>query len=94
MTITLEHDMIRLQGHCGVEEAEQLLGLLQSGAVRVDWSGCTGLHTALVQLLLAAGQVPDGTTDDPFLARFVLPALRQKAQDNDRDLRHKAQDID
>jgi hypothetical protein len=53
-----------LTGRCGVEEAEALLDTLCAGARRVDLSGCEQLHTALLQILLAAraeiewGRVP------------------------------------
>jgi len=40
----------------GVEDAEVLLAWLQErGAVRADFSACTHMHPANIQVLLAAG---------------------------------------
>ena len=54
MTITVEEQLIVLTGRCGVEEAEALLNALCSRPRRVDLSACEQLHTALLQVLLAA----------------------------------------
>ena len=70
---------IRLEGACPVEEAETLAALLlaRPGA-GVDWSGCTGLHTALVQVLLRLRPPLHGTCGDPFAARWLAPLLGPK----------------
>ncbi|MCW2248624.1 hypothetical protein M2352_004284 [Azospirillum fermentarium] len=53
--IRLEGTTIRLEDACPVEEAERLLELLQSGtATGIDLGGCRSVHTAVLQLLLAA----------------------------------------
>ena len=67
---------ILLEGACSVEEAETLLGLLlaEPEAV-VDWSGCTKLHTAVAQVLLARRPPVRGVCRDAFLARWLGPRL-------------------
>lgn len=54
MTILADGDTIVLTGRCGVEEAEALLNALCSRRRQVDLKGCEQLHTALLQILLAA----------------------------------------
>lgn len=76
MTVLLEDTLIRLQGPCGVEEAETLTSLLQSqpDAV-VDVSACTALHGAVLQVMLAFGPSIIGEPNDAFLRDHLLPAL-------------------
>ncbi|TGD95131.1 hypothetical protein [Methylobacterium nonmethylotrophicum] len=68
--------LIRLEGACPVEEAEALAALLlaRPGA-GVEWSRCTGLHTAVVQVLLRLRPPLHGTCGDPFAARWLAPLL-------------------
>lgn len=67
---------ISLEGACPVEEAETLLSLLLAEPSSVvDLSGCTRLHTALVQVLLAARPETSGPCRDPFVSRWVEPLL-------------------
>lgn len=54
MTVRVEERVIHLTGRCLAEDAEPLLELLSSGLDEVDLAGCEHLHTALVQLLMAA----------------------------------------
>jgi hypothetical protein len=70
-----EEDIIRLEGACPVEDAEALLQHIQQGAAALDWSGCTFLHTACVQVILAAGIGVRGTPADDKLARWLAPLL-------------------
>ena len=50
-----EDGTILLEGHCPVEDAEPLLQLLQATPkVPVDWRQCIHLHTAVLQVILAA----------------------------------------
>lgn len=75
MTILLDDTIIRLQGACRVEEAETLTALLQSNpGAAVDVSTCTGLHAAVLQVMLAFGPAVVGEPDDSFLRR-LLPSL-------------------
>ena len=74
MSITLRDGTIHLEGRCGVEEAEILLGHLSTAEVRVDLGRCEHLHAALAQLLMAA---PVSIVGEPggFLGTWVLPFL-------------------
>jgi hypothetical protein len=50
-----ESGTIWLEGPCPVEDAEPLLQMLQATpAAAVDWTRCDHLHTAVVQVILAA----------------------------------------
>ncbi len=73
MTIRRTDDVVRLEAVCPVEDAELLLGHLQEGAARIDWSDCTHLHTACLQVILAAGLAPCGSPANPALARWLTP---------------------
>ncbi|AWN47055.1 hypothetical protein DK419_12645 [Methylobacterium terrae] len=76
MTVRREGDLIRLEGACPVEEAETLAALLLAGPdLAVEWSGCTFLHTAVVQVLLRLRPPLRGTCGDAFAARWLAPRL-------------------
>ena len=72
MTITRDREgVIVLDGECPVEDAEALLQLLQAQPRGpVDWSACTRLHTAVLQLLMAAAPRMQGECGDAFVARW------------------------
>lgn len=73
MSVHAEGNRIRLEGRCRVEDAEPLLRqLLEIEAPVVDLSAATQLHTAVVQVLLAARPEIAGTPADPVLARWIL----------------------
>ncbi len=76
MTIRVKGDRVILSGTCPVEDAEPLLLALQGGAREVDWSGVGRLHTAIVQLLLAAGVPVAGEPADPFARTCLVPLFR------------------
>jgi hypothetical protein len=60
-----------LDGECPVEDAESLLQLVQAQPEGpVDWSGCTRLHTAVLQVLAAAAAPVRGECGDAFVARW------------------------
>lgn len=70
-------------GHCAPEEADGLLEWLRAtpGAV-ADLGECEALHTALVQLLLAARVVLTRPPADPLLAAcFTGAGLHPEAQE-------------
>ena len=75
MTIRRADDTIMLDGVCAVEDAEFLMDELQGGAALVDWSGCTHLHTACLQVIMASGLPIYGIPDNPTLARWLAPIL-------------------
>ena len=67
---------IALEGVCPLDDAEPLLQLLlDHPAPALDWRACSGAHTGVIQVLLAANPVLIGPPQDPFLAGFVAPAL-------------------
>jgi len=72
MTITRDNEgIIVLDGECAVEDAETLLRLLQAQPEGpVDWSACTRLHTAVLQVLMAAAPTIRGACGDAFVARW------------------------
>ena len=72
MTIRRGDDgVIVLVGECPVEDAETLLQLLQAQPEGpVDWSACTHLHTAVLQVLMAAATPMRGECGDAFVARW------------------------
>lgn len=76
MTVRVADGAILLEGECPVDEAEALLeALLADPRAPVDWSACRDLHTAVLQVLLAARPTMRGLPADPFLRRWAAPAL-------------------
>lgn len=77
MTVALRPDGgVALLGVCGSEDAEILLGhLLRDRSVAVDWLGCDVVHTAVLQVMLAAGVEPAGPPRGRFLAEMIEPLL-------------------
>ena len=68
---------ISLVGACPVEEAETLLQLLQSApAAPCDWTRCTHLHTAVVQVIRAARPALIGPCGDAWIEQWVSPQLQ------------------
>jgi len=61
---------------CTVEDALPLLEFLQSHrGAKVDLGPCTHLHTAVLQVLLAAKPKIAGLPKEAFLARWLAQAL-------------------
>ncbi|MDR6625559.1 hypothetical protein J2728_001862 [Caulobacter segnis] len=81
MTLRPDGDVIRIEGHCRVEDAERLTALLQGLEKRtVDVSACEGLHAAAVQTILAFGCEIVGDPTDRFLSNLLKPALERRAK--------------
>jgi hypothetical protein len=78
MTVRVDNEgVIILAGDCPVEDAETLLEHLQGGRdAPVDWSGCTALHTAVLQVLMAAKPKLLGECGDEFVRTWALIAPR------------------
>jgi hypothetical protein len=76
MTVQVVDDVVRLTGHCPVEEAETLLAALAEGARAIDLTDATRLHFALVQILAIARPAIAGLPNEPFLRDMLMPALR------------------
>jgi hypothetical protein len=76
MTVAMRQGVIHLEGTCPSGDAEELLQLLLSdGAANVDWRTCDAAHTAVVQVLLAAGRRILGPPRGAVLAATVAPTL-------------------
>jgi hypothetical protein len=61
-----------LEGICPVEDAEPLLQMLQmTPAGPLDWTRCNQLHTAVLQVILAAGVMPVGPCGDAWVRQWV-----------------------
>ncbi|HEY9218994.1 MAG TPA: hypothetical protein VIO94_13150 [Phenylobacterium sp.] len=80
MTVQVTGDgRIALIGACTSEEAETLLqALIDSPAAIVDLRACEHIHTALVQVLLAADALVLGPASGKFLRDWVEPRLRSR----------------
>ncbi len=76
MPLVFTESRVRFEAVCTVEDALPLLEFLKvSAAPEIDLSACTHLHTALLQLLLAARPRLASPPADPTLARWVAPLL-------------------
>jgi hypothetical protein len=63
---------IVLDGRCPVEDAESLLQLLHvAPEASVDWRRCGYLHTAVLQVIMAARPVLVGPCGNPWVEQWV-----------------------
>lgn len=77
MTVRHVSGLIFLEGDCRVEEAELLLqALAEAPGAIVDWSACTRLHTAVVQVILATQPHVRGRCGDAWLQRWASAVVR------------------
>lgn len=61
-----------LEGKCPVEDAEPLLELLQATpSAALDWRRCSHLHTAVLQVVLAARPALLGSCGDAWIGQWV-----------------------
>ena len=68
-----EQGTIVLQGYCPVDDTETLFQFLRATpAATVDWTECSRLHTAIVQLLLAARPHFTGPCGDSLATRLLF----------------------
>ena len=78
MTVRLDVTTIHLEGRCDVDDAEPLLRHLQMlHEPAVDLHRCERLHTAVVQVLLAARAKVRGLPADPVLRRLLETHLER-----------------
>jgi hypothetical protein len=77
MTVRRADDgTIWLVDDCPAEDADLLLQyLLERDEAPMDWSLCRNVHTAIIQVLLAAGRLPAGVPEGTFLREMICPAL-------------------
>lgn len=79
MPIRFDGETARFDGACTVDEAIPLVEWLEAtSSPRVDLVPCTGLHTALLQVLMASGVTVAGEPEDVFLKAWVAPLLRAR----------------
>ena len=80
MSVRLDGNVIILEGQCRVEDAEPLLGWLQTDRGRtVDLTDAEHLHAAVLQVLMALQPAVRGTARDAFLRDWITPALIGKS---------------
>ena len=71
-----DNGTIVLEGRCPVEDAEPLLQLLHATPqAPSDWTGCSHVHTAVVQVLLSAHAALIGPCGDPWVEQWIRPAI-------------------
>jgi hypothetical protein len=69
MPFTMDGDVISLDGHCPIEEAQPLFDALRAVDEPIfDVSRALSLHTAIVQLILASAGRVRGAPADRWLA--------------------------
>ena len=81
MTVTCSESVAVLTGVVTVEDAEPLAQWLrQTSRPSIRMAGCTHLHTAALQALMAARPALDDVPTEPFLARWVAPLIAPRPQ--------------
>jgi hypothetical protein len=69
MAINIQDNVIAIEGHCPIDEAEPLFETLRGIEDPIfDLSQATTLHTAIVQLVLASSARIRGMPSDKVLA--------------------------
>ncbi len=67
-------NVIEIEESCSVEDAETLLQLvLEHDDALIDASRCTHIHTAAMQVLLAANPKFRDLPEEEFLRQFLAP---------------------
>jgi hypothetical protein len=78
MTVRHIAGTIALEGVCGVDEAETVLrAILEAPEAAIDWSACSRLHTAVVQIIVATNVPVRGICGDPWLRRWAPEIIRR-----------------
>lgn len=85
MTVTRQDNAIVLNGDCGVEDVEALVGHLESQAeLPVDVSAATAIHTALWQALMVFRPTIIGTENSALMTGKILQGLATYLGDSDQ----------
>lgn len=80
MSFHVEGQSLKLEGVCGVEEAEALHEqLLEREDLQLDLSCCEHLHAAVFQTLLLHARPIKKSAHDPFIKDGLQPSLDQAA---------------
>jgi hypothetical protein len=67
-----ENGTVVLAANCPVEDAEPLLELLQATpTAAVDWTRCSHIHTAVLQIILAARPALLGPCGDLWVQQWM-----------------------
>lgn len=89
MSVRRIEDAVALVGDCSIEDAELLLGLLlDDPAAPIDLQGCGRVHTAVVQVLLAARRPVRGVPGNSLVADWILPQLLDASGESTFTLPH------
>ncbi len=79
MSVVVKDDVIRIVGNASVADAEPLLTALHEDRLRtVDLSEAGHLHSAVIQILLAAHPVITGNPSYAFFKARILPCLIER----------------
>jgi hypothetical protein len=85
MPVESNDQTLILAGVCTVEEAEAVLEwILEHPGGELDLSQAEHIHTAILQVLLAAGKSRVRPPQDPFLERVVSIGLSSAKKEGDR----------
>ena len=77
MPFRIDDNVITLDGYCSVEEAQPLLAAMRAVDEPIfDLGGTRGLHTAIVQIILASRGGLRGFPSDPALAACLRDSPR------------------
>jgi hypothetical protein len=77
MTVEFKKNRVLLRDVVTVDEAEGLLeGLQKQPRAKLDLSACTHLHTANLQVLMAARPAVANWPQSPELRAWLEPALK------------------
>jgi hypothetical protein len=86
MPVESDDQALRLSGFCTVEEAETVLEwILQHPQGELDLVQVEHIHTAVLQVLLAAGMSRVRLPQDPFLRRAASIGLPPGKEENERN---------
>ena len=90
MPARIDGDRLLLSGVVSIEEAESVRDLLACHPdAGLDLSACEHLHTAALQVLLAARRAVSSPPEDPFLAVFVLPEILARVAPSASSVAHE-----
>jgi len=77
MPFRIDDNVITFDGHCSVEEAQPLYDALRGMEAPIfDFGRASGLHTAIVQIVLASGGGLRGMPEDRVLAACFADVKR------------------
>ena len=76
MSVRADGAVVRLEGDCHVEDAETLAALLAAPGATVSVDGCSRIHAAVLQALIALKPRIEGRFADEALERRLGPLLR------------------